>query len=174
MYYILNLPFHFKKHYWNLLETFVFDVLNVFHTFWVLWKAGNAFSKNREIDVESTFCIYFFRDSWHRLYAEPLLIFHRPYGADYRAEGAFSTLPLTSIGGFWNFLPAREILWVFENFHTDEPSLIFKLAGFVAMGVNNKWSFEHPCRTTFARQTWHFAFGSSMPCRHGSSNMGSL
>ena len=56
---------------------------------------------------------------------------------DYRAEGAFSTLPLTSIGGFWNFLP-REILWVFENLHTNEPSLIFKLAGFVAMGVNNK------------------------------------
>ena len=57
----------------------------------------------------------------------------------HRAEGAFSTLPLTSIGGFWNFLtPTTGHLWVFENFHTGEPSLIFKLAGFVAMGVNNK------------------------------------
>ena len=70
--------------------------------------------------------------------------FETPKFRDFRAEGAFSTLPLTSIGGFWNFLPAarrgaaREILWVFENFHTNEPSLIFKLAGFVAMGVNNK------------------------------------
>ncbi len=31
-------------------------------------------------------------------------VFFAPKALFHRAEGAFSTLPLTSIGGFWNFL----------------------------------------------------------------------
>ena len=79
-------------------------------------------------------------------------------------KALFRPLPLTSGGGFWNFLPAaaREIF----DFPMTESSWIFKLAGFVAMGVSIIVIVLRPCRTTFARQTWHSDYGVAGNMHH--------